>query len=68
MGIDKFTSGAKYSNLIYESAGTAEQLGKEIFFNRWTKTIGYTMEKLKSDPYFMPNKKAISDGIDPINT
>lgn len=42
--------------MIYKRAGLAEQLGKETFFNKFTKTIGCTWEKFKLDPYHAKQK------------
>lgn len=58
MGIDKFTSETKYRRLIYEGAGTAEQLGKELLSINGLKQLATLMEKLKSDPYLNTKQKS----------
>lgn len=47
MGIDKFTNETKYETLTSESAGTAEQLGREASFNKCTKTYEKTNKQNK---------------------
>lgn len=58
LGIDKSTGETKYRHLIYEGAGTAKQLGKELFSISGLKQLATLMEKLKSDPYLNTKLKS----------